>query len=254
VNQELNFEGKFVLVTGGSRGIGRAICEGFLKKGACVFICGRKEEALKEAAGYFRAFEGRFFPFQCNVTKPDEVDGLFQRIREKTDRLDVLVNNVGMNRFTAFVLDVEEGLWDRILQGNLKHAFLVTKGAFPLLKKAERGRVINISSIAGRKASFGMGVYCVAKAGLDMLTKVLAAELASFNINVNAVAPGMVRTDFSKPLWSQKDLLKEIEATIPMGRIGEVEEVVGAVLFLASPMADYITGEIITVDGGAQVR
>jgi len=251
---ELNFENKYVLITGGSRGIGRAICEGFLNKGATVFTCGRKEDSLKEAKELFQAFEGRFFAYQCNVTNPQELENFFKGIKEKADKIDILVNNVGMNRFTPFVLDADEGLWDRILEGNLKSAFLVTKQALPLLKKSERAKVINISSIAARKASFGMGIYCVAKAGLDMLTKVLAAELASLNINVNAVAPGMVRTDFSKPLWSQRELLKEIEGSIPMGRIGEVNEVIGAVLFLASSMADYITGEIITVDGGAQVR
>ncbi|MFN3534408.1 MAG: SDR family NAD(P)-dependent oxidoreductase, partial [Desulfatiglandales bacterium] len=123
----------------------------------------------------------------------------------------------------------------------------------PLLKRAQRAKVINISSIAGRKASPGMGIYSIAKAGLDMFTKVLGAELASYGINVNAVAPGMVRTDFSKPLWSQPEMLREIESRIPMARIGEIEEVVGAVIFLSSPMANYITGEVFVVDGGAQV-
>jgi NAD(P)-dependent dehydrogenase (short-subunit alcohol dehydrogenase family) len=119
------------------------------------------------------------------------------------------------------------------------------------MKKSGKGKIINISSIAARKASGGMGIYCVAKAALEMLTKVLAVELASEHINVNAVAPAVVRTQFSQPFWSNESLLKEITRMIPMGRIAETEDVVGAVLFLASDLSDFITGEIIDVDGGS---
>jgi NAD(P)-dependent dehydrogenase (short-subunit alcohol dehydrogenase family) len=137
------------------------------------------------------------------------------------------------------------------METNLKSAFLASSQAYKLMKKAGAGKIINISSVAAQKAARGMGIYCVAKAGLEMLTRVLAIELASDHINVNAVAPGMVRTDFSRPFWSDEKLLKEVTKNIPMNRIAETGDVVGAVLFLASSLSDFITGEIITVDGGS---
>ena len=119
------------------------------------------------------------------------------------------------------------------------------------MRKAGGGKIINISSIAARRVAMGMGIYCVAKAGVEMLTKVLAVELAMDHINVNAVAPSVVKTQFSRPFWSNDGLLKEITKTIPMGRIAETNDVVGTVLFLASSLSDFITGEVITVDGGS---
>ena len=121
------------------------------------------------------------------------------------------------------------------------------------MKKGGGGKIINISSIAARKAVMGMGIYCVAKAGVEMLTKILALELAQDHINVNAVAPCVVRTQFSQPFWSNDSLLKEITKTIPMGRIAEIDDVVGTVLFLASGLSDFVTGEVINVDGGSMV-
>ncbi|MFH1480334.1 MAG: SDR family oxidoreductase [Pseudomonadota bacterium] len=146
---------------------------------------------------------------------------------------------------------MDEGLWDKIIATNLKGTFLVSRQAISLMKKRGGGKIINISSVAARKAARGMGVYCVAKAAIEMLTKVMAAELAQDHINVNAVAPRMIKTPFSQPFWSDEDLLREITKMIPMGRIAEAREVVGAVLFLASNLSDFITGEVITVDGGS---
>lgn len=251
---DLSLEDKVALVTGGTSGIGKAICEALLSKGAWVYTCGRKEEKIKAIEGHFAHFGDRFRAMRCHVAKGEEVEGLLGKIGEEKGRLDILVNNVGMNVFTPFLLDTDPGLWDKIMETNLKSAFLVTSKALPLLKASLRARIINISSIAGKRPAPGMGVYCVSKAGLDMLTKVMASELASLNISVNAVAPGVVRTDFSRPLWGDPETLKEIEAGVPFGRIAEVDEVAGTVLFLASPLSDYLTGEILVVDGGALLR
>lgn len=248
-----DFADRVVLVTGGTRGIGKGLCEAFLERGAYVFTCGRKQERIEKVKESFSRYGNRFEAFRCDITQVSDITDMVKAIEERAGRLDILVNNVGMNRLTPFTLNAEPELWDKIMEGNLRSAFLVTRSAFPLLQKAKRGRIINISSIAGKKASPGMGIYCVAKAGLDMFTKVLASELASYGINVNAVAPGMVKTDFSRPLWSDSEALKEIEGHIPMSRIAEVDEVVGPVLFLASDLANYITGEIVVVDGGAMV-
>lgn len=246
----IDFAGKTALVTGGSRGLGLAIAAALAEKGAQVAICGRKQENLDAAVRELEAKGLKAFARPAHMGKSEQVDALFDDIRENFDRLDILVNNVGMNLPTPTVADLDEGLWDKILEGNLKSAFLASRRAVPLMKGQAGGRIVNISSIAARKASPGMGVYCVAKAGLEMLTRVLAKELAADRISVNAVAPGMIRTGFSKPFWGNEALLADLTATIPMGRIAETEDVVGAVLFLCSSWAGYITGEVVNVDGG----
>jgi 2-deoxy-D-gluconate 3-dehydrogenase len=156
-----------------------------------------------------------------------------------------------MNILTPSVVDAEESLWDKIIQTNLKGPFLCSRYAAKLMRKGGCGKIINISSVAAKKATRGMGIYCIAKAGLEMLNKILAIELAEDNINVNAVAPCMVKTRFSQPFWSNNQLLKEITRNIPLDRIAEPDDVVGPVLFLASSLSDFITGEVIHVDGGS---
>jgi NAD(P)-dependent dehydrogenase (short-subunit alcohol dehydrogenase family) len=247
----ITFSGKVVLVTGGSRGLGRDIALEMSQRGGKVAICGRKEENLDKAVEDFHTRGLDLMAMGANVGKADQVKKLIQAIEQKYGRLDILINNVGMNILTPSVAETDEGLWDKILESNLKAPFLVSSHAVPLMKDSGGGKIVNISSIAARKASRGMGVYCIAKAGVEMLTKILAIELASEHINVNAVAPGMVRTRFSKPFWSDENLLKEIVRTIPLGRIAETDDVVGAVMFLASSLSDFITGEVITVDGGS---
>ena len=247
----LDFSDKVALVTGGSRGLGKAIAMAMAEKGAQVAICGRKQDNLDQAAEAFVQKGMDITGFAANVGRSDEVTALFQGVEERFGKLDILVNNVGMNILTPSVIGTDEGLWDKIVATNLKGTFLACARAVPLMRKIGRGKIINISSIAARKAAMGMGIYCVAKAGVEMLTKVLAVELAQEHINVNAVAPCVVKTQFSQPFWSNESLLKEIAGTIPMGRIAETDDVVGSVLFLASDLSDFVTGEIITVDGGS---
>jgi len=247
----IDLSGKVALVTGGSRGLGKGIAFKLAQKGAKVAICGRKKENLDKAVEEFYTHGFDVMAEPANVGKPDQVKSLIQAMEEKFGRLDILINNVGMNILTPSVVEADEGLWDKILESNLKGAFLVSRHAVTLMKGSGGGKIVNMSSIAARKASRGMGIYCVAKAGVEMLTRVLAVELASEHINVNAVAPGMVRTRFSQPLWSDESLLKEIVRTVPMGRIAETGDVVGAVLLLVSDLSDFITGEVITVDGGS---
>jgi len=220
-------------------------------KGAHVIICGRKQDNLDQAVDDLGQKGLDVAAFRANVGSSDEVADLFRWVEEHFGRLDILVNNVGMNILTPSVAMADEGLWDKILTTNLKGTFLVSAGAVPLMRKAGRGKIINISSIAARKASMGMGIYCVAKAGVEMLTRVLAVELAHDHITVNSVAPCVVRTKFSQPFWDNDSLLQEITRTIPMGRIAEPNDVVGTVLFLASNLSDFVTGEVITVDGGS---
>jgi 2-deoxy-D-gluconate 3-dehydrogenase len=247
----LDLSGKVALVTGGSRGLGKAIAMAMAGKGADVVICGRKQENLDKAIADFRQTGLDTMARVANIGKSDQVENLFQAIEKRFGKLDILVNNVGMNILTPSVVEAEERLWDKTMETNLKGTFLCSSRAVNLMRNTGRGKIINISSIAAKRAARGMGIYCVAKAGVEMLTKVLAVELAKDHINVNAVAPSVVKTRFSRPFWSNENLLNEMVKTIPMGRIAETGDVVGTVLFLASSLSDFITGEVITVDGGA---
>ncbi|MBW1692199.1 MAG: SDR family oxidoreductase [Deltaproteobacteria bacterium] len=249
--KDMDFSGKVALVTGGSKGLGEDIALAMAERGAQVAICSRKKENLDQAQEEFKKRGLEVMARDVNVGRSDEVRDLIKALDEKFGKLDILVNNVGTNILTPSVAEADEGLWDKIMATSLKSAFLVSSHGIALMKRAGGGKIINISSIAARKASRGMGIYCVAKAGLEMLTRVMAVELAAEHINVNAVAPSMIRTGFSQPLWSNEGLYHEILKTIPMGRIAETNDVVGAALFLASGMSDFVTGEVVTVDGGS---
>ncbi|MEW6264314.1 MAG: SDR family oxidoreductase [Thermodesulfobacteriota bacterium] len=243
-------EGQTAVVTGGSRGIGLELAQALLAEGAKVAICGRKKEGLEAAVQALRG-QGDVLAVPAHVAKETDVEALFQAVTDKFGRVDLLVNNVGMNLLTASTAETEPGLWQKIIETNLTGAFLCSRRAAAVMKGQGGGRIVSVSSVAGRRAAPGMGVYCVAKAGLEMLTKVLAAELAPFKILVNAVAPGMVKTDFSKPFWSNQAIHDQIVKSIPLGRLAESGDIVHPVLFLASDGAGYITGQTILVDGGS---
>lgn len=242
-------EGKVAVVTGGSRGIGLAITEELLNQGAKVVICGRKQENLDAAAARLDSTD--LMTVRAHIAREADVERLFAEVMERHSRVDVLINNVGMNLVTPATIDADFAMWQKIVETNLAGTYLCSRAAGRIMRQRERGRIVSVSSIAGRKASPGMGIYGVAKAGVEMLTKVLAGELARFNIQVNAVAPAMVKTEFSKPFWSNEVILQEVVKAIPMGRIAEPQDVVHPVLFLASDGASFINGQTLLVDGGA---
>jgi len=252
---KFDLDGKVCLVTGGSRGIGFEIARSLLAEHAKVIICGRKAESLEKAKGTLLTVEDimseNLMTVQAHIGKPEDVDKIFETIEKAYGKVDILVNNVGMNLMTPGIADLDPGLWQKIMDTNLGGTFLVSRKAAAMMRTKNQGKIVTISSIAATKASPGMGIYGIAKAGLEMMTKVLASELAPFNIQVNAVAPAMVRTKFSEPFWSNAELLTHITRTIPMGRIAEIEDVVKPVLFLASEGSSYITGQTLMVDGGS---
>jgi 2-deoxy-D-gluconate 3-dehydrogenase len=243
-----NLEGKVFVVTGGSRGIGLEIARQLLEQKAKVGICGRKEEGLQAAADELKAGD-TLLCVPAHVAKAEEVDNLFQRVTDQFGKIDGLINNVGMNIATG-VVDADPGLWNKIIDSNFG-SFLCSRKAGQIMREQNGGKIVSISSIASRRSAPFMGIYGVAKAGIEMMTKVLAQELAAFNIQVNAVAPCMVRTKFSEPFWSNAEIHEQIIKTIPMGRIAEPEDVVHPTLFLCSEASNFITGQTILVDGGA---
>jgi len=250
-----SLKGKKVLITGGSRGIGRTIAEGFASSGAeKIAICARKEESLAEARDAIQEKGADVLTVPAHLGKVEDIDRMFETVTNEFGGLDILVNNMGMNIFTPSVVDAEETLWDKIMDLNLKSVFLVSQRAAKIMRGSSGGKIINISTVAARKATPGLGIYGVAKAGVEMLTKVLAAELSPSNIQVNAIALAMIKTKFSEPLWTNDVLRQQIEGSNLMGRIAEPEEVVGAALYLASEASSFVTGSVLILDGGTTAK
>ncbi len=245
--------GKVVIVTGGSRGIGLELARRLLGEGAKVAICARKQEGLDKAAEELQGGEN-LLTVQAHIAREEEVDQLFEQTINCFGRLDILINNVGMNLLTPSLVNTESATWQKIIESNLSGTYYCSRAAARIMKEQGSGKIVSISSTAACRPAPGMGVYGIAKAGIEMLTKVLAAELAADNIQVNAVAPCMVKTGFSAPFWSNPDVHDEIIRTIPSGRLAETGDVVEPALFLCSAGADYITGQILAVDGGSTLK
>ncbi len=259
-----DLEGKVVLITGGSRGIGLELAKRCLAEKARVAICARKQEGLDRAAlslagegageaARERVDPGALLTVAAHVAEEEQVERLFEAVLARFGRLDILINNVGMNLLTPSLVEADPALWRKIIDTNLTGTYLCSRRAAKAMRGQGRGKIVSLSSVAAKRASPGMGVYGIAKAGIEALTRVLAVELAPENIQVNAVAPSMVRTGFSAPFWSNEELHQKLVAGIPAGRLAEPADVARVVLFLASEASDYITGQTITVDGGGSV-
>jgi len=244
--------GKVAVVTGGRRGIGRAIALALAGAGADIALGDRTVDdgQLEAAAAEVKKLGRRSLAVKADITIKAEVDNFVQKVTDELGAVDILVNNAATN-VRAPLLELGEDGWDRVINTDLKGCYLCAQAAGRIMVEQRRGNIINIASTAALKAAPQMGAYCIAKAGVVMLTKVLAVELGQYNIRVNAVAPYIVKTKFSQPLWSEPEALKQIEAEIPVGRLAEAGDIVGAVLFLAADASSYITGQTVIVDGGS---
>jgi len=242
--------GKVALVTGASRGIGYAIAEAFAAAGARVVLASRHQEALDQAAESIRSQGGEALPIAAHTGDPEAVQRLVDESMQHYGGVDILVNNAATNPHFGPILTAEESHWDKTLDVNLRGYFRVTKACVDSMRQRGGGKIINIASVNGLQAQPWMGVYCVSKAGVVMLTQVLAIELAADNIQVNAIAPGLIRTRFSRALWETPEISAAIIKHIPQQRIGEPEELTGIALYLASAASNFTTGAIFVVDGG----
>lgn len=247
-----SLSGKVAIVTGGKRGIGKAIALAMAEAGADIAVCDRviEDGELEAVAGEAQRLGRRSLAVQADITQKADVDSLVQRVVAEFGAIDILVNNAAMN-IRAPLLELREDGWDRVIDTDLKGYYLCSQAVGKIMVSQKRGNIINIASTAAMYTAPEMGAYCIAKAGVVMLTRILAVELAQYNIRVNAVAPFMVKTKFSQPLWDAPETLKEIESGIPLGRLAEPSDIVGSVLFLASDASSYITGHTIIVDGGS---
>jgi dehydrogenase/reductase SDR family protein 4 len=247
----LRLDGKVAIVTGGSRGIGRSIALGLAEAGADVAIAARKPEALAEAAAAVRALGRRAFPVPTNVRRIEDLRTLVDTTRRELGRVDILVNNAGTNPIFGPVQEMDERAWDMIMNTNVKSMFFLSVLAREaMLLHGEGGSIVNVSSIGGLQASDVIGGYSISKASVIMLTQVLAKQWGRDGIRVNCIAPGLIRTEFSRALWENEGIAREAVETAALRRIGEPDEMAGAVVYFASPAASFTTGQTLVVDGG----
>lgn len=238
---------KTAIVTGGSKGIGRAIALRFSELGARVVVCGRTLEPLQEVAEHIEKQNGQALAVQCDVSSEDDVKRLIKTAVERFESIDILVNNAGITR-DGLLMRMSEQDWDDVLNINLKGIYRCTKSVLRPMIRQRAGRIINISSVVGLMGNPGQANYASAKAAVLGFTKSMARELAPRGITVNAVAPGYITTEMTDALNDEQK--ERLLAGIPLGRMGQPEDIAAAVAFLASDQASYITGQTLVVDGG----
>ncbi|MBL5980653.1 cyclopentanol dehydrogenase [Petrotoga sp. 8T1HF07.NaAc.6.1] len=242
-------EGKVAIITGSARGMGRAEAELFAKEGAKVVVADVLEDQAKEVADKINKDGHEAIAVKLDVTKADEWKKVVDQATEKWGKVDVLVNNAGIATMNG-IEDATEEEWDRVINTNAKSQFLGIKYVLPAMKKATKGSIINISSIAGIIAFPNMPVYSASKGATRLLTKTVAVELAKYNIRVNSIHPGIIRTAMAKDILDDEQSAKQVLSAVPLGRPAEPEEVAYGALFLASDESSYMTGSELVIDGG----
>ena len=245
-----SLEGKISLVTGASRGIGEAIALCFAEQGAECILASRKAEALEGVVQKIEAAGGKAVARAANMGDLAQVAELFAFINDTYGKLDILVNNAATNPFFGNMAEAPEWAWDKTLAVNLKGPFFATQEAAKLMEAAGGGAIVNVASINGVRPAPLQGIYSITKAGLISMTKGFAKELAAKKIRVNALLPGLTKTDFSKALFEMEEIHKHVIAEIPLQRHAEPHEMAGAVLYLVSDASSFTTGICITCDGG----
>ncbi len=248
-----NLDGKVAIITGASRGIGQAIAETYAAAGAKVVLSSRRQESLDTVAEQIKAAGGEALPVAAHTGDEAAVQSLVAQAVEAFGGVDILVNNAATNPHFGPILTADEGQWHKILDINVVGYFRAAKACAESMKARGGGKIINVASVAGKTPASGMGVYCVSKAAALMLTEVLASELAGENIQVNAIAPGFIKTRFSKAIWDNPAIHDAVVKSIPQGRMAETGELTGIALYLASEASSFTTGSTFVVDGGQLV-
>lgn len=248
----LSLKNKVALITGGGRGIGRSIAQAMAESGADLVIASRKIADLENAAIEIRKTGRKCLPVATHVGRPDDIKNLVDRAVAEFGRIDILVNNAATNPSMASAMDIDDRAWDAIMNLNLKGLFFLSQAVARIMKDKGGGKIINVSSVAGISPDI-LPVYSISKAGVIMATKVMAQQWAIYNIRVNAIAPSLTKTKFSEPLWSNPDILNIAMSRTPLARPADPEDMVGAVIYLASDASSYVTGQVIAIDGGMTI-
>jgi NAD(P)-dependent dehydrogenase (short-subunit alcohol dehydrogenase family) len=251
MSNTISLKGKVALVTGGGRGIGKAITKRFAAAGAKVAIASRKMENLKATADEFAELPGKILPVECHVGRSDQLENLVATVEKELGTIDILVNNSATNIGQGPSLDVTDEMLDKMVEVNIKAALRLVRLTVPKMIEKKNGAIINLASIAGLRPQPGGLLYSFTKAGLIMMTRTWAIEFGQKGVRVNAIAPGLIQTDFSEFFWKNESHRKRLEATQPVPRIGQPDEIGFAALYLASDEASYVTGQVIVIDGGA---
>jgi NAD(P)-dependent dehydrogenase (short-subunit alcohol dehydrogenase family) len=245
-----SLEDKVAIVSGASRGIGEAIARTFALEGAKLVLASRKADSLALVAESIHAAGGEATPIATHMGDTAAVAALVRQASEIYGGVDIVVNNAATNPHFGPLLTSEESMWDKTLDVNLRGYFRLIREAVPLMIGRGGGKIINLASTAGLVPSLGMGLYGITKAAVIMLTKTLAVELAPHNIQVNAIAPGLVKTQFSRALWENEAIYAQLIRHTPSRRMGTVDEIAVVALYLASQASNFTTGQTIVVDGG----
>lgn len=253
VPQMFDLSGKVALVTGASRGIGESIALAFAQAGAKVVLASRKQADLDKVADRIQEAGGTVLAMAAHTGDLEAIRAVVEKTAAAFGPIDIVVNNAATNPHFGPILTAEESHWDKILDVNVKGYFRVVKACVEGMKARGGGKVINMASVAGLEPQPMMGIYSISKAAVLMLTRVLASELAPFNIQVNAIAPGFVKTKFSAALWQNPQIHDAITQRIPQKRMAEPEEIAGIALYLASSASSFVTGSTFSVDGGQLV-
>ena len=243
-------EQQTALVTGGSRGIGLAIAHALAGAGANVVVAARHGDEVELAAQSIRESGGKAVAVAANVSRAEDVAALVRSAENAYGPVDILVNNAATNLHFGPLLDADDGIWAKMIETNLLSAVRLCRLVVPGMRVKGHGKIINIASIAGIQPGIGQGVYGALKAALIQLTRSLAVELGPDNIQVNAIAPGLIQTRFAQVLHETPTIRQSVEHATPLGRIGEPDEIAGAALYLASSASSFMTGHVLVVDGG----
>lgn len=251
MSTSISLAGKVALVTGGGRGIGKAIARRLAEAGAAVVIASRKLENLESTARELASLPGRVVPIACHVGRLDQLENLIRQTEAQLGPIDILVNNSATNLGQGPALAVTDDMFDKIVEINVKAALRLVRLTVPkMIERKTGGSIINISSVSGLEPQPGGLLYSFTKAGLLMLTRSWAHEFGPFGVRVNAIAPGLIQTEFSQHFWKNPDYVGQLERTQPIRRIGQPEEIGFAALYLASDEASFVTGQTLVVDGG----
>jgi len=246
---EFDLSGKVAIVTGAGRGMGYHIALALSKYGVDLVICSRTVSELEKAKVEIEKLGRKVLIQRVDVTKISEIHSMVEESMKAFGHIDILVNNAGVN-VPQWAVDVTEEAWDKLVDTNLKGLFFCAQAVGKVMIQQKKGKIINISSQAGSVGLLQRAAYCSSKGGVNLLTKVLAIEWAQYNINVNAIAPTFLETPFTKPMFEKEGFREYVLGNIPLGRVGRPEDVIGAVIYLASEASNMVTGHILLIDGG----